>query len=665
MPATTDARGALAEARIAASGRDWSRAFDLFSIADEAGCLEPPDLVLFAEVAQAAGQLDTTIAVWERIYRLCSAAGDTVGAGGAAARVAMHLLFDAAMMAPVRAWLRKSEQLLDTVPDSAAHAWCAVVRSYERLMSGDVRAARGAADRAVAIGDESDMAAAAIGRVVQSRVMILTGEVDSGLELLDEVGVAVLSGDLDPLATGVVYCELVCVLQGLAQYDLAEQWTAAMERWCAASATGSLHGRCRVHRAEILRLRGEYEQAEAEVLAACQELRPVLRRELGWPLVELGHIRLRLGDLAGAQDAFAEADSVGWDAASGLALVQLARGAVTAASATIQDGLAHPRRVPSKERPPHSALERVPLLEVEVQVEVAKGSSAAARAAADELGMISSTFRGKALAATAAYADAQVRLADRDLAGALARFAEAADSWQDIGAPYEASLAYRGLADTHRAAGNLVPSQRDLDTSRKLYEQRAFESPPSGRGKPSVQASLAREGEYWSVTFEERTIRVKALRGLDYLARLLGEPGREFHVLDLSNSEEIGDAGNTLDDQARTAYRRRLAEIDDDIDEASMTGDPQRQAQAEAEREFLVRELSRAFGIGGRQRRSGSLSERARVRVTRSIRSAIAHMADHHQALGAHLDHAIRTGTYCSYCPDPQLVVEWSIRSLD
>ena len=95
------------------------------------------------------------------------------------------------------------------------------------------------------------------------------------------MGVATVSGDLDALSTGVVYCELVCALQGLAQYDVAEEWTEAMQRWCKTDAIGSLHGRCRVHRAEILRLRGSCSEAETEALGACEELRPYLRRETG------------------------------------------------------------------------------------------------------------------------------------------------------------------------------------------------------------------------------------------------------------------------------------------------------------------------------------------------------------------------------------------------
>jgi hypothetical protein len=99
-------------------------------------------------------------------------------------------------------------------------------------------------------------------------VLILTGDVEQGIELLDEVGVATVSGDLDPLSTGVVYCELVCALQGLAQYDVAEQWTEAMERWSKTNAIGSIRGRCRVHRAEILSLRGSCDEAEQAALSA-------------------------------------------------------------------------------------------------------------------------------------------------------------------------------------------------------------------------------------------------------------------------------------------------------------------------------------------------------------------------------------------------------------
>ena len=182
-----------------------------------------------------------------------------------------------------------------------------------------------------------------------------------------------------------------------------------------------------------------------------------------------------------------------------------------------------------------------------------------------------------------------------------------------------------------------------------------------------------REGDYWSVVFEGRTVRVRDLKGMRYLARLLADPGREFHVLDLVAAEtgavaqvegglshtELGDAGEVLDVRAKKAYRRRLAEIEDDIEQARAMGDTQRVAQAVAERDFLVRELSRAVGLGGRDRRAASASERARVGVTRAVRQAIARIAEHQPQLGEHLNRAIRTGTYCAYLPDPRVPAGW------
>ena len=107
-----------------------------------------------------------------------------------------------------------------------------------------------------------------------------------------------------------------------------------------------------------------------------------------------------------------------------------------------------------------------------------------------------------------------------------------------------------------------------------------------------------------------------------------------------------------LDATAKDAYRRRLAEIEDDIEQARAFGDTERAAQADAERDFLVRELSRAVGLGGRDRRAASTSERARVSVTRAIRQAIARVGEHHPRLREHLEQTIRTGTYCAYVLD-------------
>jgi len=689
----------LERARGAAAAGDWQDAYELLIEVDARTPLTGPDVALLAGVAYAAGHPDVTIDTWERVHRASVQAGDHLAAAGAAVRVAMHLLFDTALLAPVRAWLTRAERLLEGhEDDTAVHAWLAVARNYERLLSGDFAGARQWAVRAVEAGTGRDPAAAAIGRIAEARSLILQGDVSRGVGLLNETAAAAVAGELDPLWTGLVYCEVVCAFQALGQYDLAEEWTNAMERWRHGKPVGSLHGRCRVHRAEILRLRGCCADAETEILTACEELRPYLRREFGWPLTELGRIRLRKGDIQGAEDAFVAAHDAGWDPQPGLALVHLARGDVARAAAGIREALGRPSTIPSKEWPPNTELRRAPLLEAQVDIEIAAGDLVQARSAAEELGHVAALFQSKALGASAALADARVRLAEGDTAGASRVFETAAQQWADIGAPYETALARIGLAHALGAEGQEERAFLEFRAARATFdrigavdpETRAAQaSGDAGRAEPPhsqrrTDAHLAdaavfrRQGDYWLIVFEGRTARLRDSKGLQYLARLLAEPARELHALDLVGAvrsgpdtpggpaesrliPDAGDAGELLDERAKRTYRRRLTEIEEDIEEARKMGDADRAAQADAERECLVRELARAVGLGGRDRRAGSASERARSAVTRAIRQALPRVREHNSSLGEHLDRTIRTGTYCTYMPDPRVPVVWKL----
>ena len=670
----------LERARAAAATGDWPGAYERLSEVDARTTLVGPDLALLAGAAYAAGHLDVTIEAWERVHRANVQAGDHLAAAGAAVRVAMHLLFDMGLMAPVRAWLTRAERLLeDHEADTSTHAWLAVVRNYERLLSGDFENARHWARRAIEAGTGHDPAAAAIGRVAEARSLILQGDVTRGLALLNEAAAAAVAGELDPLWTGLVYCEVVCALQALGQYDLAEEWTRAMERWRQGQPVGSLHGRCRVHRAEILRLRGCCAEAETQILMACEELRPYLRREFGWPLTELGRIRFRKGDIQGAEDAFLAAHEAGWDPQPGLALVHLARGDIARAVASIHEGLERPSTIPSKEWPPNTDLRRVPLLEAQVEIEIAAGDLVQARSAAEELGRVASLFQSRTFGASATLAHGRVRLAEGDTAAASRDFESAAQQWGDIGAPYETALARMGLANALRAEGKEERALLEFRAARATFARIGTIDQDSRASQVSGDAAVChREGDYWSVGFEKHTTRLRDSKGLQYLARLLANPGRQFHVCDLVAAgkaaldmscdpagsrlvPDAGDAGQLLDARAKEAYRRRLAEIDDDIEEARAMADVDRAAQADAERECLVRELARAVGLGGRDRRAASATERARSAVTRAIRHGLARIREHDAALGEHLDHAIRTGTYCAYLSDSPVPVVWKL----
>ncbi len=189
--------------------------------------------------------------------------------------------------------------------------------------------------------------------------------------------------------------------------DTTGRGVEVMERWRHGAAIGGINGRCRVHCAELLRISGPCDLAEAEALRACEELRPWMRREFGWPLVEPGTIRLRKGDLARAEEAFVAADERAWSPHPGLALLRLAQGDVASASALIAEAIAHPFATPSKERPPFGDLRLAPLLDAQAEIAAAAGDVDTARRAADQLASIAASYHSRAIDACAALAGGQ------------------------------------------------------------------------------------------------------------------------------------------------------------------------------------------------------------------------------------------------------------------
>ncbi len=194
-----------------------------------------------------------------------------------------------------------------------------------------------------------------------------------------------------------------------------------------------------------------------------------------------------------------------------------------------------------------------------------------------------------------------------------------------------------------------------------------------GSGTPAAAAptparasdfSFTREGEYWTVAHAGAAFRLKDSVGLRYLVRLIEEPGREIHVLDLvgerasggggaaNEAIDTGDAGELLDDEARRSYQNRIEDLEETIAEAESFGDPARAAAARAEMEAISAELGRAVGLGGRARRAGGAAERARSAVQRRIKNAIERIGEHAPELAALLGRTIRTGNFCEYRPE-------------
>jgi tetratricopeptide (TPR) repeat protein len=252
------------------------------------------------------------------------------------------------------------------------------------------------------------------------------------------------------------------------------------------------------------------------------------------------------------------------------------------------------------------------------------------------------------------------------------------------GDPGDAERSARLLAEGRDLAAALGMNPLRARIEERL--QRAEPSAPTDGSRPATAAVaprpnlFRREGDYWTIAYEGDAFRLRDLKGLRYLARLLDQPSREFHALDLVTMEGEGaasghagktepglsvtgptDAGPLLDAQAKQAYQRRLRDLEEEIGSARDHHDPERAARLEQEREFLIEELARAMGLGGRDRRAAAAAERARVSVTRAIRTAMLRIREHSQALGGHLDRTIRTGTFCSYQADPRAPADWRV----
>ena len=227
-----------------------------------------------------------------------------------------------------------------------------------------------------------------------------------------------------------------------------------------------------------------------------------------------------------------------------------------------------------------------------------------------------------------------------------------------------------------------------------LESWRARSGSASGDSRPSIRSPekgiFRKEGEYWTVGFGGKSFRLKDTKGLGYLAHLIRHPANEFHVLDLvggiageRDEDEtgqsgrglprgdealqkagmhvagLGDAGEMLDEQAKAAYRRRLSELREELEEAKELGNVERAERAEDEIDSLTRELSRAVGLGGRNRKAASASERARQSITKTIKAVLERIAESDAGLGEILSRCIKTGTFCSYQPDPDSPIEW------
>jgi len=452
----------LEEGRDAVRRRDWDAAYPLLSEADKATDLAPEDLELLAEAALWGGLFSEYMEANERAYKAYVEAGTLARA----AYIATLLAHDyRAQLQPSVAsgWLSRAKRHLDETDEAPEHGYWALQRSLVALGEHDYDEAFRQGKTAEDIGKRfADRSLEIRGIQRQGAALLEKGEVGEGKLLLDEASAAALGGELDPYSTLVVYCNTIGAHREVSDFDSAAQWTERATQFCDANSMSAFPGMCRVNWAEVMRYKGRLNEAEELAGQAGEELRTWCPRIAGAAFYELGETRLRLGDLAQAEQAFREADEHGHNPEPGHSLLRLARGDAKGAWSSI-------RRLLADETIGLAA--RTTFLPAGIEVAVAAGELDAAEKYAGELDQAASTFETSALKAAASYAHGKIALARDDADRAESCFRNARTLWESTGASYDSARAreQRGLA--LRAGGDEEAAVWELEAAAARFER--------------------------------------------------------------------------------------------------------------------------------------------------------------------------------------------------
>jgi class 3 adenylate cyclase/Flp pilus assembly protein TadD len=452
----------LSAGRDAVARHEWHTGFDLLTQADEQEPLAAEDLVHLAEAAWWTGRLDAAIAARERAFGLFVDRGEPRPAAVVALEIAQDY-FNKHAHSIGAGWFNRAERLLKDQGDCPEQGRLAVMHGLSALKMGDSKAALEAASRVLDIGMRfGDRDLQAFGLLIEGSARVANGDVQQGLSLLDEATVAAVSGDLKSITSGIIYCFAITKTAELADYERAGEWTAASERWCERQSIAGFPGVCRVHRAEIMRLRGSWTDAESEARRALAELKNFNLEYAAEGFYEIGEIRLRMGDLEEARTAFRQAHELGRDPQPGLALLYLAEGKSQAALSSIQVALEDETLEP---------LRRCRLLCPYVSIALTVGDVEAARTAAEEAHKIADHYDSDVLRAVALCALGEVQIAEGDARAAVQTFRKAGRILSSADLPYEAARSRMLLGVALRMLGDEDGAQLELQAARATFDK--------------------------------------------------------------------------------------------------------------------------------------------------------------------------------------------------
>jgi class 3 adenylate cyclase len=446
----------------------WAEAMDAFVAADRSRGLAPTDLELLGTAAWWAGRPDVAAEARERAFTGYTEAGQPTEA----AWVAMVLAYEAFRRRAESigaGWLARAERLLESEPESALHARLAVFHAVGALMANHLAEGIQLTDRAMELARKyNDLDTSFMAMSFKGMALVFSGDWQTGFALIDEAATAASSGQLDLRVASDIYCNTIAACRNAGDLKRAGEWAEEGERWMRRQSVGGYPGICRVHRAELKMLHGSWAEAEQEARQAGEELeRFGLLDGIGYAQYAVGEIRLRIGDLDGAADAFDRAYEFGHEAQPGLACLQLARGEIPEAARSIERALSAVAATDG----PAVRTTRARLLPAQIDIALAAGDLETAGRAVSELESIAADFQRPMFEAGALTARGGLLLGEDRPSEASPILGRSWRLWQESDLPYESARARLHYAEALAAEGEEDAARRDMRAARGVFER--------------------------------------------------------------------------------------------------------------------------------------------------------------------------------------------------
>jgi len=430
--------------RLAHEAEKWEEAYVAYETANSMGELEAWDHHRFAESAFWTGRMDEAITLKEASYAKLLSAGERDAAAMTALDLAFYFKYRLAV-AVSKAWVARAEKLLET--EEATRGYGYLLRwntTYALESEGDPEKAADLAEQVIQLGAElGDRSLEALGLMDKGRILVSMGRIDEGMALVDESMIAAVSGEIDADATGRNYCNMLSICDQIADYERAAEWSEAAEAWCTSHSDSAYPGICRITRAELKWLKGDWQDATADLRRAVDELTgftPII----GAALYQIGEVQLRAGNLDGAEESFRSANEHAFPPLPGMAMLLLARGDADAGEQLLLDALI------SRPQP----LVRARFLPALIDIECALGRFEEASTFIGELEQTAELCDSTAMRAQAADRRGVLALMTDDVDAAALSFQAAIKGWSGLRMPYESAQSRLHLGEAHRKRGN-------------------------------------------------------------------------------------------------------------------------------------------------------------------------------------------------------------------